>query len=83
MPAPDTVVAALRRAILSATLTPGSSVTEAHVAGSYDVARPTARTAIDRLVAEGLLVREPHRAARVQHLDRDDLRDLFTTRAAL
>ena len=80
---PDAVVAALRDRILDLTLAPGSAVTEALVAGTFAVARPTARIAIDRLVAEGLLVREPHHAARVRTLDRDDIADLFAARAAI
>lgn len=80
---PDAVVAALREAILRRELAPASAVTEAHVATTYDVARPTARIAIDRLVADGLLTREPHHAARVRRLDRDDIDDLFVSRAAI
>jgi DNA-binding GntR family transcriptional regulator len=80
---PDAVVAALRGRILDLSLAPGAAVTEALVATEFDVARPTARIAIDRLVAEGLLVREPHHAARVRRLDRADIADLFAARAAI
>src|SRR5690349_13852139 len=80
---PDAVVASLRSAILAGDPAPASAVTEALVASIFDVARPTARIAIDRLVAEGLLVREPHHAARVRTLDRDDIADLFASRAAI
>lgn len=80
---PDAVVASLRDAILAGELAPASAVTEALVATTFDVARPTARIAIDRLVADGLLVREPHHAARVRKLDRDDIADLFASRAAI
>ena len=80
---PDAVVAALRGQILDATLAPGAAVTEALVSDRFAVARPTARIAIDRLVSEGLLVREPHHAARVRRLDRDDIADLFASRAAV
>src|SRR5690606_40617960 len=80
---PDTVVASLRDAILTGVLPPGDAVTEALVSESYRVARPTARIAIDRLVADGLLEREPHHAARVRRLGRDDLVDLFAARAAV
>lgn len=80
---PLEVVTALRGAILSRELSPGAAVTEAHVSRTYAVARPTARIAIDRLVADGLLVREPHHAARVRRLGRDDIDDLFTTRAVI
>lgn len=80
---PDAVVAALHDEILSQRLAPGTAVTEAYVARTYSVARPTARIAIDRLVADGLLVREPHHAARVQRLGREDIDDLFVSRAAI
>jgi len=80
---PDAVVAALRADILGLALAPGAAVTEALVAERFDVARPTARIAIDRLVAEGLLAREPHHAARVRTLDHADIADLFAARAAV
>jgi DNA-binding GntR family transcriptional regulator len=80
---PDAVVASLRDAILTGVLAPGAAVTEALVSDSFRVARPTARIAIDRLVADGVLAREPHHAARVRRLDRDDLADLFAARAAV
>jgi len=80
---PDAVVAALRAGILAGELAPASAVTEALVSDRFDVARPTARIAIDRLVADGLLVREPHHAARVRRLDRADIADLFAARAAI
>lgn len=80
---PDAVVDSLRDAILTGVLAPGDVVTEALVSGSFHVARPTARIAIDRLVAEGILGREPHHAARVRRLDRADLADLFAARAAV
>ncbi len=80
---PDAVVAALRDEILTRRLAPGTAVTEAHVSTTYSVARPTARIAIDRLVSDGLLVREPHHAARVRRLGREDIEDLFVTRAAI
>lgn len=79
----DTVTQNLRTAILRLELPPGSTVTEALVSQQHGVARPTARTAIDRLVTDGLLTREPHHAARVPVLDRKDLNDLFVTRAAI
>lgn len=81
--APEVVVAALRDAIVSQELAPGTAVTEAHVSATYAVARPTARIAIDRLVADGLLAREPHHAARVRRLGREDIDDLFVSRAAI
>ena len=49
----------------------------------YGVARPTAKAAIERLVSEGLLIRQAHRAAQVPELDRDDIADLYSSRAII
>jgi len=73
--------AALRDAILERRLDPGALVTETAVAARYGVARPTARLAIERLVADGLLRRAPHRAARIPTLDASDISDIFDARA--
>ncbi|EAR26298.1 transcriptional regulator, GntR family protein [marine actinobacterium PHSC20C1] len=78
---PDSIYAELRADIIAGTITPGSTVTETAVAVRFGVARPTARIAIERLVAVDLLRREPHQAARVPLLTSDDVADLFTNRA--
>ena len=80
---PDAVLGALRTAILDGDVAPGAAVTEAFVVARFGVARPTARIAIDRLVASGILTREPHHAARVRQLERADILDLFAARAAV
>ncbi|MFM9878681.1 MAG: GntR family transcriptional regulator [Rhodoglobus sp.] len=80
---PDQIADELRASILSQVDAPGSSITESAVALRFGVARPTARLAIDKLVADGLLRREAHRAARVPELSRDDIVDLFTNRALI
>ena len=79
----DSIASQLRASILSQKDAPGSSITESAVAARFSVARPTARLAIDRLVADGLLRREAHRAARVPELSRDDIVDLFDNRAVI
>jgi DNA-binding GntR family transcriptional regulator len=71
----------LRERILYQAEPPGASLTETAVAARFGVARPTAKLAIERLVGEGLLHREAHRAARVPELTRADIVDLFDTRA--
>lgn len=76
----DAIVEALRARILDQSEAPGSTITESAVALRFGVARPTAKLALERLVAEGLLRREAHRAARVPQLARDDIVDLFDTR---
>jgi DNA-binding GntR family transcriptional regulator len=78
---PDAIFETLRARIIEQSEPPGASLTESAVAMRFGVARPTAKLALERLVAEGLLRREPHRAARVPELTRDDIRDLFDTRA--
>jgi len=77
---PDAIVGELRARIIAQEEPPGAAITEAAVAERFGVARPTARLAIERLVADGLLRREAHRAARVPELSRDDIVDLFDTR---
>jgi DNA-binding GntR family transcriptional regulator len=80
---PDSIYESLRGSILEQRDPPGTSVTESAVALRFGVARPTAKLAIERLVAEGLLRREAHRAARVPELSRDDIVDLFVSRAVV
>lgn len=78
---PDAVYEALRESILSQREAPGSAVTEQAIADRFGVARPTAKVALERLVAEGLLRREAHKTARVPELTRDDIVDLYANRA--
>ncbi|HWK19473.1 MAG TPA: GntR family transcriptional regulator [Microbacteriaceae bacterium] len=78
---PGTLHVALRDAVLDRELPPGTAVTESAVASRYGVARPTARLAIERLVAEGLLARAPHQSARVPVLSAQDIADIFDSRA--
>lgn len=80
---PDAIADELRASILSQATAPGETLTESAVALRFGVARPTARIAIDRLVADGLLRREKHHAARVPELTRDDVIDLFDNRAVI
>ena len=77
----DSISDALRAEIVEQRNAPGAAVTESAVSVRFGVARPTAKIAIERLVAEGLLRREAHHAARVPELGRDDIVDLFANRA--
>lgn len=77
---PDAIFEMLRARIIDQSEPPGSALTESAVALRFGVARPTAKLALERLVADGLLRREAHRAARVPELSRDDILDLFATR---
>ncbi|MGH3691846.1 MAG: GntR family transcriptional regulator [Microbacterium sp.] len=79
----DAVTARLRRRILSGEIRSGAPVTEAAVSQTFGVARPSAKAAIEQLVASGLLVRTAHRSARVVGIDPETVRDVYRTRARL
>ena len=79
----DAVVDDLKAQVLAHDLRPGMPLTEAEVAARYDVARATAKAAIERLVADKVLVRKNHKTARVVKLGPADVRDIYRTRAYL
>lgn len=79
----DAVYAATREKILTGQLAGGSPLTELDLATLYSVARPTAKSALERLVHEGLLRRASNKTARVPVLDSDDIRDIYFSRTLL
>ncbi len=79
----DALALELRRRVFAGELTHEDALTEAAVSRAYEVARPTAKAAIEKLVGEGLLQRSVHKTARVPHLGPDDVRDIYRTRAHL
>ncbi|GAA3817266.1 hypothetical protein GCM10022273_29920 [Cellulomonas soli] len=79
----DAVVDDLRTLVVTGDLAPGTALTEADVAARYDIARASARAAIERLTAEHVLVRRNHKTARVVDLGPDDVRDIYRTRTYL
>ena len=79
----DAVVEDLKGQVLSRDLRPGEPLTEVEVSTRYDVARATAKAAIERLVADKVLVRKNHKTARVVQLGPEDVRDIYRTRAYL
>jgi len=70
----------LRTRIINGDIAPGEKVTEQRVADEYGVARPTAKSTLERLTGLGLLRRPAHRSAVVPVLDRAELGDLFFSR---
>lgn len=78
----DALADSLRERVFTE-LAPGDSVGESEVARQYEVARPTAKAAIERLVQEGLLHRDAHRSARVPVLTAEEVTDLYFTRSCL
>lgn len=80
----DALVVELREQILDGRLSGGSALTETEVANQYEVARPTAKAAIERLTGEGLLRRSgSHKSARVPVFDGDDIADLYFARTCV
>jgi DNA-binding GntR family transcriptional regulator len=77
------LTARLRDQILDGDLAPGARLVERELTEAYDVSRVTARSALARLAADGLVRIEPHRGARVATLDNEALHDLFALRTAL
>lgn len=79
----DAVAADMRNKLFTGEIESDAQLTEADVAASYGVARPTAKASIEKLVAEGLLIRGTHRTARVPSLTEEDVRDLFFSRKTI
>lgn len=79
----DAACAALRAEVLAARVPVGEPLTEHALAARFDIARPTAKAAVERLVAEGLLVRSRHRSAHVPELTAADVEDVFGLRTVL
>ncbi|MCG2796925.1 MAG: GntR family transcriptional regulator [Cellulomonas sp.] len=79
----DAVVEDLRSQVVTGALAPGSPLTEADVAARYEIARSSARAAIERLTGEKVLVRRNHKTARVVELGPDEVRDIYRTRTYL
>ncbi|MEO3978530.1 GntR family transcriptional regulator [Streptomyces sp. CAU 1734] len=76
----DALAEDLRQQVFSGDIPANALLPEAEVAGRYEVSRPTAKAAIEKLVAEGLLRRTAHKTAHVPELGIDDIRDLYDSR---
>ncbi|WP_190264392.1 GntR family transcriptional regulator [Glutamicibacter nicotianae] len=77
------VIRSLRARIFSGELAPGTPLAEVDVAAQYEVARPTAKAALENLVASGLLTRNAHQTARVTLLSARDALDIYRTRSII
>jgi DNA-binding GntR family transcriptional regulator len=79
----DGLATSLRERILSGELAPGRAVSEVELSQEYSIARPTVRAAVQRLIHEGLLVRQPNRSPVVPVFTHDDVRDIYFARAPI
>lgn len=79
----DAVTDDLRRRVLDGDLAPDTALAEHDVAERYEVARPTAKVAIENLVRENLLHRSAHKTARVVRLEPADARDIYLAREVI
>lgn len=79
----EAIAADIRTRILRGDYPADASFKEVELAAEYEVARPTAKAAIEKLVSESLLVRRSNKTARIVTLTPDDVRDIYKTRALL
>ncbi|WP_198671370.1 GntR family transcriptional regulator [Desertihabitans aurantiacus] len=76
----EAVYESLRARIINGEIAPGEKVTEQRLTSEYGVARPTAKSCLERLTALGLLRRVAHKSAVVPRLGAAEIDDLFFSR---
>jgi DNA-binding GntR family transcriptional regulator len=74
---------ALREAIVRGDIAPGARLVESDMSTTFDMSRGAVRTALIRLEQDGLVVREPHRGARVRRVSDDEAVEILQARAVL
>lgn len=70
----------LRESLFAGDYTAGQEIKDTHVSQEYKIARPTARVAVQQLINEGMLVREPGCSAQVRRFDPEQVADLYRAR---
>ena len=73
----------LRGAIVRGEIAPNSRLVEADLSSFFEMSRGAVRNALIRLEEEGLVVREPHRGARVRHVSDSEAIEILQARAVL
>ncbi len=79
----DDVVDAIREAILSGKLAPGTRLIEDDLASRLAVSRGPIRQALFKLQQEGLVAHETHRGATVASVSPGDIEEIYSLRTAL
>jgi DNA-binding GntR family transcriptional regulator len=79
----EQALSALRRAITTGQLTPGTHLVETELSEALQISRGTLREALRQLQQEGLISAGARGRLSVRHLDSKEIRDIFNVRAAL
>lgn len=74
---------AVKSAILSNRLSPGTALSVPELARQLGVSRSPVREAVQRLIYDGLATHVPNRGAEVSRVDIEDLRELYVVRELL
>jgi DNA-binding GntR family transcriptional regulator len=73
----------LREAIVRGEIAPNSRLVEADISSYFEMSRAAVRDSLIRLEQEGLVVREPHRGARVRQVSDREAIEILQARAVL
>ena len=73
----------LREAIVRGEIAPNSRLVESEISTEFEMSRGAVRNALIRLEQEGLVVREPHRGARVRQVSDREAIEILQARAVL
>src|SRR3954469_18042338 len=79
----EQALTALRRAITTGQLTPGTHLVETELSEALQISRGTLREAMRQLQQEGLISAGARGRLAVRHLDAKEITDIFDVRAAL
>ncbi|MGC0274473.1 GntR family transcriptional regulator [Pseudactinotalea sp. Z1739] len=79
----DAVEDELRGQLLRGEVDAGDGITEVGVAAMFKIGRPTAKAALDRLVNDGVLIRNGRRGLIVRVLSDHDIAELYESRIML
>ncbi|WP_129656890.1 GntR family transcriptional regulator [Rothia halotolerans] len=74
---------ALRSAITAGKIAPGTRLIETELSGQLGISRGTLREALRELHQQGLVTLDSSRGMSVRSLDREEIEDIFSVRAAL